>query len=135
MFLLLYVILLNFLSLLFYSVTLVACLLWSILLYHHVDMSFCYCMDLTITLYSYEIRYNAHKHIETTERGLVIVASHESDSGRYDCHLGGSLLCSYIITVDAHRYEYDVIMFYHNIYVCVFLIMILILCLFKFCPT
>ncbi|KAL7050696.1 hypothetical protein ACKWTF_004184 [Chironomus riparius] len=51
----------------------------------------------------YEIRYNAHKHIETTERGLVIVASHESDSGRYDCHLGGSLLCSYIITVDAHR--------------------------------
>ena len=92
-------------------------------------------MDLTITLYSYEIRYNAHKHIETTERGLVIVASHESDSGRYDCHLGGSLLCSYIITVDAHRYEYDAIMFYHNIYVCVFLIMILMLCLFKFCPT
>jgi len=52
---------------------------------------------------SYEIRYNAHKHIETTERGLVIVASHESDAGRYDCHLGGSLLCSYVITVDAHR--------------------------------
>lgn len=82
-------------------------------------------MDLTITLYSYEIRYNAHKHIETTERGLVIVASHESDSGRYDCHLGGSLLCSYIITVDAHRYEYDAIMLYHNIYSHVFLIMIL----------
>jgi hypothetical protein len=52
---------------------------------------------------SYEIRYNAHKHIETTERGLVIVAAHESDAGRYDCHLGGSLLCSYVITVDAHR--------------------------------
>lgn len=59
----------------------------------------------TRTHYSYEIRYNAHKHIETTERGLVIVAAHESDSGRYDCHLGGSLLCSYVITVDAHRYE------------------------------
>lgn len=54
-------------------------------------------------IYSYEIRYNAHKHIETTERGLVIVASHETDSGRYDCHLGGSLLCSYVISVDAHR--------------------------------
>jgi hypothetical protein len=52
---------------------------------------------------SYEIRYNVHKHIETTERGLVIVAAHESDSGRYDCHLGGSLLCSYTISVDAHR--------------------------------
>ena len=52
---------------------------------------------------SYEIRYNAHKHIETTERGLVIVAAHENDAGRYDCHLGGSLLCSYVITVDAHR--------------------------------
>lgn len=52
---------------------------------------------------SYEIRYSAHKHIETTERGLVIVAAHESDAGRYDCHLGGSLLCSYVITVDAHR--------------------------------
>jgi hypothetical protein len=52
---------------------------------------------------SYEIRYNAHKHIETTERGLVIVAAHENDAGRYDCHLGGSLLCTYIILVDAHR--------------------------------
>lgn len=52
---------------------------------------------------SYEIRYNVHKHIETTERGLVIVAAHESDAGRYDCHLGGSLLCSYVIAVDAHR--------------------------------
>lgn len=52
---------------------------------------------------SYEIRYNVHKHIETTERGLVIVAAHENDAGRYDCHLGGSLLCSYVITVDAHR--------------------------------
>ncbi|CRL00146.1 CLUMA_CG013422, isoform A [Clunio marinus] len=48
-------------------------------------------------------RYNVHKHIETTERGLVIVAAHEHDAGRYDCHLGGSLLCSYVITVDAHR--------------------------------
>lgn len=51
----------------------------------------------------YVIKYNAHKHIETTERGLVIVAAHENDTGRYDCHLGGSLLCSYIINVDAHR--------------------------------
>lgn len=60
-------------------------------------------LTIKILFPSYEIRYNVHKHIETTERGLVIVASHESDSGRYDCHLGGSLLCSYIISVDAHR--------------------------------
>lgn len=58
---------------------------------------------LACTKNSYEIRYSVHKHIETTERGLVIVAAHESDAGRYDCHLGGSLLCSYVITVDAHR--------------------------------
>lgn len=67
----------------------------------------CCCSSLAIftslAKNSYEIRYNVHKHIETTERGLVIVASHETDSGRYDCHLGGSLLCSYVISVDAHR--------------------------------
>lgn len=56
--------------------------------------------------YSYEINYVAHKHIETTERGLVIVSAHEGDSGRYDCHLGGSLICSYTIAVDAHRHEF-----------------------------
>lgn len=52
---------------------------------------------------SYEIKYSPTKYIETTERGLVVVSVNEADGGRYDCHLGGSLLCSYNITVDAHR--------------------------------
>ncbi|XP_055528942.1 semaphorin-2A isoform X1 [Wyeomyia smithii] len=51
----------------------------------------------------YEIKYNPTKYIETTERGLVVISVNEADGGRYDCHLGGSLLCSYNITVDAHR--------------------------------
>uniref|UniRef100_W8ANI8 Semaphorin-2A n=1 Tax=Ceratitis capitata TaxID=7213 RepID=W8ANI8_CERCA len=51
----------------------------------------------------YEIKYSPTKYIETTERGLVVVSVNEADGGRYDCHLGGSLLCSYNITVDAHR--------------------------------
>lgn len=54
--------------------------------------------------FSYEIKYSPTKYIETTERGLVVISVNEADSGRYDCHLGGSLLCSYNITVDAHRY-------------------------------
>jgi len=71
--------------------------LLSLSLFHSLSHS------LSHTTNSYEIRYNAHKHIETTERGLVIVGANESDGGRYDCHLGGSLLCSYVIAVDAHR--------------------------------
>lgn len=35
----------------------------------------------------------------------MVVSVNEPDGGRYDCHLGGSLLCSYSITVDAHRYD------------------------------
>lgn len=58
----------------------------------------------SINIFSYEIKYNPTKYIETTERGLVVVSVNEADGGRYDCHLGGSLLCSYNITVDAHRY-------------------------------
>lgn len=52
---------------------------------------------------SYEVKYSPTKYIDTTERGLVVVSVNEGDAGRYDCHLGGSLLCSYSITVDAHR--------------------------------
>uniref|UniRef100_A0A182QQD4 Semaphorin-2A n=1 Tax=Anopheles farauti TaxID=69004 RepID=A0A182QQD4_9DIPT len=66
--------------------------------------------DQTVTWYHhskekgrYEIKYNPTKYIETTERGLVVISVNEADGGRYDCHLGGSLLCSYNITVDAHR--------------------------------
>ncbi|KAG8282638.1 Semaphorin-2A [Homalodisca vitripennis] len=51
----------------------------------------------------YQIIYRGDKYIETCERGLVIVTVNEADSGRYDCWLGGSLLCSYNITVDTHR--------------------------------
>lgn len=47
--------------------------------------------------------YRPDKYIETSEHGLVIIAVNEADSGRYDCWMGGSLLCSYNITVDAHR--------------------------------
>ena len=27
----------------------------------------------------------------------------EKDAGRYDCKMGGDIVCSYNITVDAHR--------------------------------
>ena len=57
----------------------------------------------TSTNNSYEVKYSSTKYIDTTERGLVVVSVNEGDAGRYDCHLGGSLLCSYSITVDAHR--------------------------------
>ncbi|CAB0043906.1 unnamed protein product [Trichogramma brassicae] len=43
------------------------------------------------------------KFIETSDKGLVILSIDEQDAGRYDCWLGGSLLCSYNVTVDAHR--------------------------------
>ncbi|KAI8432264.1 hypothetical protein MSG28_004702 [Choristoneura fumiferana] len=43
------------------------------------------------------------KYIETSEHGLLIISVSEADAGRYDCWLGGSLLCSYNITVDIHR--------------------------------
>ncbi|XP_075210954.1 semaphorin 2a [Lycorma delicatula] len=51
----------------------------------------------------YQIIYRPEKYIETCERGLVIVSVSEADSGRYDCWLGGALLCSFNITVDTHR--------------------------------
>ena len=55
----------------------------------------------------YQITYKygsgGEKFIETSEKGLVIVGVNEQDAGRYDCWLGGALLCSYNITVDAHR--------------------------------
>jgi hypothetical protein len=54
---------------------------------------------------SYEVKYSPTKYIDTTERGLVVVSVNEGDAGHYDCYLGGSLLCSYSITVDAHRWE------------------------------
>lgn len=58
-----------------------------------------------MNIHRYEIKYSPLKYIETTERGLVVITVNEADGGRYDCYLGGSLLCSYSITVDAHRYS------------------------------
>lgn len=60
-------------------------------------------MKFDFDLIRYEIKYSPTKYIETTERGLVVITVNEADGGRYDCYLGGSLLCSYSITVDAHR--------------------------------
>ncbi|XP_026463274.1 semaphorin-2A isoform X2 [Ctenocephalides felis] len=51
----------------------------------------------------YQIVFRPDKYIETSEHGLVIIAVNEADAGRYDCWMGGSLLCSFNITVDAHR--------------------------------
>lgn len=51
----------------------------------------------------YEILFRPEKYIETSEHGLVIIGVTEADAGRYDCHMGASLLCSYNVTVDAHR--------------------------------
>ncbi|XP_072392355.1 semaphorin-2A [Diabrotica undecimpunctata] len=51
----------------------------------------------------YKIQYRPDKYIETSEHGLVIITVTESDAGRYDCWMGASLLCSFNVTVDAHR--------------------------------
>ncbi|KAL7631991.1 UNVERIFIED_CONTAM: hypothetical protein RMT77_017690 [Armadillidium vulgare] len=51
----------------------------------------------------YQIRYKADKYIETSEHGLVVMSVTESDAGRYDCKMGADIVCSYNITVDAHR--------------------------------
>ncbi|KAL1488366.1 hypothetical protein ABEB36_014843 [Hypothenemus hampei] len=64
----------------------------------------------TITWYQHtkengrqKIQYKPEKYIETSEHGLVIISVTEADAGRYDCWMGASLLCSYNVTVDAHR--------------------------------
>nr|XP_022905732.1 semaphorin-2A [Onthophagus taurus] len=51
----------------------------------------------------YKIVFRPDKYIETSEHGLVIIAVTEADAGLYDCWMGASLLCSYNVTVDAHR--------------------------------
>jgi len=53
---------------------------------------------------SYEVRYTPTKYIDTNEGGLVLLAVNEGDGGRYDSYLDGTLLCSYGVTVDAHRW-------------------------------
>ncbi|CAG9764633.1 unnamed protein product [Ceutorhynchus assimilis] len=49
----------------------------------------------------YKIQYKPEKYVETSEH--VIISVTEADAGRYDCWMGASLLCSYNVTVDAHR--------------------------------
>lgn len=46
---------------------------------------------------------SADKFVETSEHGLVVLSVNEQDAGRYDCKVGGNIVCSYNITVDAHR--------------------------------
>lgn len=48
----------------------------------------------------YEVQQRKDKYIYTSDHGLVIMSITERDSGRYDCKLGTSTLCSYNITVD-----------------------------------
>lgn len=61
-------------------------------------------LSLSLPLFdSYEVRYTPTKYIETNEGGLVLLAVNEGDGGRYDSYLDGTLLCSYGVTVDAHR--------------------------------
>ena len=50
-----------------------------------------------------QLHLRPDKYIETSDHGLVMIGVREADAGRYDCFLGASLLCSYNITVDAHR--------------------------------
>lgn len=61
--------------------------------------------DQEVTWYhaSKKLEYSATKYIATAERGLAVLSLTEDDAGRYDCHLGGSLLCSFNISVDSHR--------------------------------
>lgn len=85
----------------------------------HMISYYSYITLIWIWTFRYEIKYSPIKYIETTERGLVVITVNEADGGRYDCYLGGSLLCSYSITVDAHRYEIFIFMSYiMYVYVC-----------------
>lgn len=57
------------------------------------------------------------KYIATVEGGMVIVGTSEQDSGRYDCHLAGALLCTFNLSVDAHRCSPPAgAMDYHQVY-------------------
>ncbi|XP_023225739.1 semaphorin-2A-like isoform X3 [Centruroides sculpturatus] len=49
----------------------------------------------------YLVSQHRDKYIHTANNGLVILSVNERDSGRYDCKLGTSTLCSFNITVDA----------------------------------
>ncbi|KAG1688937.1 Semaphorin-2A [Nymphon striatum] len=44
--------------------------------------------------------YSPDKYIESSDHGLMISNVKEHDSGRYDCKIGASTLCTYNITVD-----------------------------------
>lgn len=47
------------------------------------------------------MQQHREKYIHTADHGLVILSVTERDSGRYDCKMGSSTLCSYNITVDS----------------------------------
>lgn len=58
---------------------------------------------LTVLLMRSMLISRPDKYIETSEHGLVVMNVNEADAGRYDCKMGGDIVCSYNITVDAHR--------------------------------
>lgn len=49
------------------------------------------------------LTFRPDKYIETSEHGLVVMTVNENDAGRYDCKMGGDIVCSYNIAVDSHR--------------------------------
>lgn len=54
-------------------------------------------------MYTFYFYSRVEKYIATVEGGMVIVGASEEDGGRYDCQLAGALLCTFNLTVDAHR--------------------------------
>lgn len=43
------------------------------------------------------------KYVSTSEGGVVVLEVSESDAGRYECWLAGSMLCVYHVPVETHR--------------------------------
>lgn len=54
-------------------------------------------------MYNFNV-YRTERIIQTIENGLVILSVTESDGGKYECFMGPTLISSYNIEIDAHRY-------------------------------
>lgn len=65
-----------------------------------IGVQYYHSSDVMCTFYFYS---RVEKYIATVEGGMVIVGASEEDGGRYDCQLAGALLCTFNLTVDAHR--------------------------------
>ncbi|CAG9091882.1 unnamed protein product [Plutella xylostella] len=51
----------------------------------------------------YKISVNSDRVLETSERGLVLLAVAAADGGRYECYFGPTLLATYNLEIDMHR--------------------------------